>query len=387
MLTAHDDRLLLYAKAPGTQLTGINTALLAEVSDAHLHVALAAAPPITLHGDYLWRTDGNSPLRIRDGAATVFFSGYEPRGHTLRRVGDGDLGFQAPPLPIMILDDPDPAAGKWIEAVWQAPGGPLVGWCHVEEPALGGKLMLPRIDWLSSVDDGLVWRWRGTLLRLPPGSAELGWRNGFFAGGFGDLCVVPDRAGRWLYLFFSSYHPREERQGVAMLRLAADRHEDPPDLWTRTGWNRDPASPPMPLWPVHRGFRHRDPDSFWGPAVHYNRPLGAWVMLLNRTAGGHADFRQQGIYASLNRDIGDPQGWSPPLAIVSGGAWYPQAIGTGEGCGDTEVDADGRFFMAGFSAWRIRFDRPRTPGVTARPLACSPADFARLFGAGRRCPW
>lgn len=37
---------------------------------------------------------------------------------------------------------------------------------------------------------------------------------------------------------------------------------------------------------MRRGWRHADPDGFWGPALHYNRALGAFVMLFNRTAGG-----------------------------------------------------------------------------------------------------
>lgn len=224
-------------------LTGINAGPLAEVSDGTLHVTFSAAPPTTLHDGYLWRTDGNSPLAIRDGVATVFFSGYEPRGHTLRRVGGRDLRFEAPPLPVMIVDDPDPASGKWIEAAWRAPGGLLIAWCHVEAPAPDGRLVLPRIDWMTSLDDGLVWQWRGTLVRLPPEKANLGWRNGFFAGGFGDLCLVPDRADRWLYLFHSSYHPDEAAQGVAVLRLPADCPEGVAELWTGAGWCRDPGLP------------------------------------------------------------------------------------------------------------------------------------------------
>lgn len=368
-------------------MTEINVPAVAGASDRDLQVELSAAPPRTLHGRYLWRTDGNSPLRIRSGTATVFFSGYEPRGHTLRRVGPSDLQFQAPPLPVMILDDPDPVAGKWIEAVWQAPGGPLFAWCHVEEPAPGGSgLMLPRIDWLISWDEGLVWRWRGTLLRLPTDQAEPGWRNGFFAGGFGDLSVVAGGSGR-LYLFFSSYHPREEAQGVSVLRLLAADPGARPELWTATGWRVGADAVPCPLWSVRRGFRHPDPDAFWGPAVHYNRALRGWVMMLNRTAGGHRDFRQEGIYVSLSRALDDPLGWSPPMKIVAGGAWYPQAIGLGEGEGDTEAGTTARFFMAGFSAWQIHFGLPGQRAAAFEPLVCSGDGFARLFGTDRRCPW
>lgn len=72
---------------------------------------------------------------------------------------------------------------------------------------------------------------------------------------------------------------------------------------------------------------------------------------------------------------------------MTGGAWYPQAIGMDDGCGDTEVGDSSRFFMAGFSAWQVRFERARPGDDRERPLACTPADFARLFGADRRCPW
>lgn len=54
--------------------------------------------------------------------------------------------------------------------------------------------------------------------------------------------------------------------------------------------------------------------------MHYNRALDAFVMLLNRTAAGHGDLPQEGIYASMNHDLADAEGWSPPLQIVRGGA-------------------------------------------------------------------
>jgi hypothetical protein len=110
-------------------------------------------------------------------------------------------------------------------------------------------------------------------------------------------------------------------------------------------------------------------------------------MLLNRTAGGHGDFVQEGIYASINQALDNPDGWSTPLQFVRGGAWYPQVVGLGEGQGDTKAGPGGRFFMGGFSAWDIDFSVPTPRGVLQRPLSPTAADFARLFGAGRRCPW
>ena len=362
--------------------------MIAEVGNACLHVAFRAASPLTLHDRTCWRTDGNSPVRITRDGAMAFFSSYTPIGHTLRRRGRRDLWFDEPPVPVKLHDDPDPSVGKWIEAIWQEPGGPLHGWYHGEELAPGStKLFVPHIGRALSEDEGLSWRCCGEVLRLPSSLADRSWQNGFFAGGYGDLSVVPDRSGKALYLFFTSYHPDETMQGVAVLRLSAMDLSAPAELWGRDGWSSGGATSVRPLWPVARGWRHADPDSFWGPAVHYNRAIEAYVMLLNRTAGGAGDLVQEGIYASLNRDLADPRGWSTPLQLVRGGAWYPQAIGLEDGCGDAEVGAVGRFFMAGFSAWKIEISPPRAEPGSARPLACTKQEFVRLFGADRRCPW
>jgi len=360
----------------------------AVVSNGQLRVRFRPAPPLTLHGRTCWRTDGNSPVRIGRDAAVAFFSLYDPIGHTLRRVGRPDLRFDAAPVPVKFLDDPEPGIGKWIEAIWQAPGGALHGWFHAETPAGGaGKLFTPHMGRAVSEDDGLTWRHRGDLLRLPIDRTDLSWRNGFFAGGYGDLCALPDREGRWVYVFFSSYHPDEAAQGVAVLRVPAAEPSAPPMLWTARGWSTDGRLPLRPIWPMRRGWRHADPDGFWGPAVHYNHALGAFVMLLNRTAGGTGDLVQEGIYASLNRDLSYPEAWNAPLRIVRGGAWYPQAIGLEEGRGDTEVGAVGRFFMAGFSAWTIEFSSVADEVGAGQPLTSTSQQFATLFGADRRCPW
>lgn len=364
------------------------TTVLAEVGVEHMHVAFREASPLTLHGRSCWRTDGNSPVRVSHNDATVYFSSYQPIGHTLRRRGSRDLRFEDQPVPVRLIDDPDPGVGKWIEAIWQEPGGPLHGWYHGEEAApCAAKLYVPYIGKALSEDDGLSWRCHRELLRLPAGRADCDWQNGFFAGGYGDLSVVPDRGGRTLYLFFSSYHPAEKAQGVAVLRMSTDISSAPPVWWTAAGWRAVGEHRPKPLWPAVRGWRHSDPDCFWGPAVHYNRALEAYVMLLNHTAGGAGDLLQEGIYVSINPALDDPAAWSPPLQIVRGGAWYPQAVGLEEGCGDTEAGAIARFFMAGFSGWEIEFSKPAGRPTTRRPLTCTKQGFVELFGADRRCPW
>jgi hypothetical protein len=360
--------------------------VLAEAANAHLRVAFRAASPLTLHDRTCWRTDGNSPVRIDGGGATVFFSSYLPIGHTLRRRGSSDLRFDDPAVRVRLDDDPDPRIGKWIEAIWREGNGVLHGWYHGEEPApCTAKLFLPYIGQVVSQDDGYSWRCCGELLRTPAEQAECSWQNGFFAGGYGDLSVVPDRAGQFLYLFFTSYRSDERAQGVAVLRMEGPLGR--PAWWCSDGWRAIGERHPRPLWPAARGWRHADPDCFWGPAVHYNRALGAYVMLLNHTAAGNADLLQEGIFASVNPALDNPDGWSEPLRIVRGGAWYPQAVGLEVGSGDTEAGAVARFFMAGFSAWEIEFSRPDGGRRASHALTCTKADFARLFGTGRRCPW
>jgi hypothetical protein len=356
---------------------------MAEVADEHLCVTLRAAPPLTLHDEHCWRTDGNSPVLSSDSEVVVFFSYYEPRGHTLRRRGRQIGDFTEPAATVELLDDPDPAVGKWIEAVWRDPGGQLRGWYHAEEPALcPRKLPALHIGELVSDDGGRRWRCRGEVLRMP--SFDCSWQNGFLVGGCGDLCVVPDHPGERLYLFYTSYHTDERAQGVAVARFSA-RRSHPLEMWCDGDWQPRVDLPPRPLWPVRRGWRHAGPDSFWGPAVHYNRVLGRYVMLLNRTAGGAGDLRQEGIYVSTSATLEDPTQWTQPLKLVTGGGWYPQVIGVGSGDSDTRAGGAARFFMAGFSAWQIDFAAGAEMSLS-RPLRPTQQDFLGLFG-DRRCPW
>lgn len=365
--------------------------VVAEAGNEHMHVTLRTSAPLALHDlGTCWRTDGNSAVRVTGDGATVFFSNYEPIGHTFRRRGTRCLHFEEKPVRIRLIDDPDPTVGKWIEAVWLDPGGLLHGWYHAEEVApCPTRLYVPHIGEVISHDDGASWQCRGELLRMPADRVECTWQNGFFAGGYGDLSVVPDRDGQALYLFFSSYHSDDISQGVAVARLPIAGGPTSAGLvwWSTEGWRPPDIRGPKPLWPALRGWRHADPDCFWGPALHYNRALDGYVMLLNRTSGGAGDLVQEGIYASFNRTLDDPAAWSRPLKLVSGGAWYPQVVGLEDGCGDAEAGAIGRFFMAGFSAWEIELSNPEPRGTPNRPLRPTKADFSRAFGPARRCPW
>jgi hypothetical protein len=359
------------------------TRTVAEIGDEHLRIRLRAAPPLTLHGDYCWRTDGNSPMLSEDGEAILFFSHYEPRGHTLRRRSRLDLRTMGAAMPVELLDDPDPQTGKWIEAVWREPSGLLRGWYHGERRApCDRRIYIPHIGELVSEDDGRRWHCRGEVLRTT--LFDCSWQNGFFAGGYGDFCVVPDCKGERLFLFFTSYHTDERAQGIALARMPA-KEPSLLELWSEAGWQLAKDLAPTPLWPIERGWRHADPASFWGPAVHFNHALQRYVMLLNRTKGGAGDLRQEGVYISTSADLENPKGWSVPLQLVKGGAWYPQVISLEPGGGDTCAGGIARFFMAGFSAWEIEFAASAGPR-TWQPLKPTAEDFVQAFG-DRRCPW
>lgn len=251
--------------------------------------------------------------------------------------------------------------------MWRAPDGALHGWYHGEELApCPRRSFAQHIGALVSHDDGVNWGVLGDVLRAMPAQLDCGYRNGFMVGGYGDFCVVPDCARRYFYLHFSSYIADEAAQGIAVARYPIAQRDRPRaalELWTGEGWRPAAGRVPQPIWGVRRGWRHADPDAFWGPAVHFNHALGGYVMLLNRTKAGNADYRSEGIYLSFNPQLDEPGGWSQPLRIVQGGGWYPQAIGAGVSEGDSEIAAGARLFISGYSAWRIdfRLGRPAPP--------------------------
>ncbi len=236
---------------------------------------------------------------------------------------------------------------------------------------------------MQSDDDGATWRLGEVLLRAPTDLFDCGYRNGFLAGGYGDFTVIPDRDGRYFYLHHSSYVPMERSQGIAVARYPIAASGNPAgalEIWRDGSWERGDADLPSPVFPAVRGWGHPDPDAFWGPAVHHNRHLRTYVMLLNHTQHGEGDIRQEGIYCSFNEDLSDPTGWSVPVCIVKGGGWYPQVIGLGLEDGDTSAGATARFFMTGFSAWEIQFSRSRK--VPAAPVEISWSSMLEQFSRG-----
>lgn len=367
-------------------------------ADSHvmgIRARLQPAPPLQLYVDPTEWADCNSPVLREGDRSLAFVSSFQPLGHGHRRVGGRSLRSLGPMEPVSIRDDPTPDRGKWIESVMRHADGRLYGWYHAETRLDGDPpLFLPAIGAMVSDDDGVSWRLIGEPLALSFPGSNTDFANGFVAGGTGDFCAVADSQREYVYLYASSYGPIEEGQGLIAARCPIDGLGDPHgalEIWLgEGGWGHaDGRALPRPFLPPTRGWRYADPDAFWGPAIHYNRALDAYVMLLNRTAGGFRDWRQEGVYVSFCDRLDEPLGWTPPQRIVDGGLWYPQVVGAGAGDGDSRAGARARFFLSGFSAWQIAFTRedPSTPWPPAvainRQAVAELTETEPRGGAGR----
>ena len=107
--------------------------------------------------------------------------------------------------------------------------------------------------------------------------------------------------------------------------------------------------------PFHDG--NQAADVFWGASVHWNTYLEQFVMLFNRAKD--EGFGTEGIYVSYAPSLSDPEQWTPPEKLISGGEWYPQAVGLENGTGtDRLAGRRARFFLTGKSNRLIEFERP-----------------------------
>lgn len=277
----------------------------------------------------------------------------------------------------------------WMEAAWADEDGTVFSWYHHEPAGLfgGSYLTAPVICAAVSFDGGKTVHDLGTILESGDpidGNAQ----NGFFAGGHGDFSVVLDRERRFFYFFFTNYGGSVENQGIVVARMAfEDRFEPVGKLqkYYNGEWNEPGLGGAVtPIFPTVRTWQAVDPDSFWGPAVHWNTHLNRWVMLLNH-ASGEPGWAQEGVYVSFCEDITNPASWKTPRKILDGSvlpSWstfYPQVMGLEAGGTDTLAGEVARFYIAGYSAWEIVFSNedpeqgsetpsePTTPEVNPEP--------------------
>jgi hypothetical protein len=333
---------------------------------------LTPAAPIRLPG----AVDSNSP-------AVWLLEGGEPQLRVLTStsgwpslaVGAG-LGRLGPATPVGWINHP--GHGVWMESVITDDFGTWYGFYHNEIPAElcdREDRMLPRIGAARSHDAGVTWEDLGPILEAPPGWHECATPNRYFVGGVGDVSVVLDQEGKYLYLFFSQYSRYAWAQGVAQARLLWAARDEPvgrvevraDDIWRpathhmevdeagqqHASWVYDPGTPLLPvLHPWHDADRAT--DAFWGASVHWNTHLQQYVMLVNRTKD--EQFGQEGIYVAYTPTLEDPGAWTVPTRLIGGGSWYPQVVGLQQGQGtDAVAGARARYFQGGVSNYFIDF--------------------------------
>ena len=347
--------LLLVAAGAAAQKMSVPTA------------TLRPADALTLPGG----VDSNSPV-VWDGedGRTEMYVVTSINGQPARSAGSY-LTLLDNLQPVAL--EPWPGGGVWMEAIVRDHDA-WYGFYHNENRASacrGRDIAYARIGAARSDDFGATWTDLGIILDMPPEMFACGTANRYFAGGFGDMSVLPDRLHRDLYLYFSQYARDAGQQGIGVARLAwADR--DAPvgklmvwsnGIWMpgsvredsdgRSQWVYPPATPLVrPTRPWHD--TDRAADAYWGPSIHWNTFLRQYVMLLNRASD--ETFAQEGIYVSFNSRLGDPQAWSPPQRILGGGSWYPQVVGVEVGRGtDTWAGRVARFYMSGRSNHVIEF--------------------------------
>lgn len=318
--------------------------------------------------------DSNTPIirEPRDGDARIFaitsFGGTPS-------LSVGDALDRLPPA-AAVQFDPHPGHGVWMESVIPAEDGAWYGFYHQERPAEEcgrDDRFIPRLAAARSSDQGRTWEPLGLVLEMPAATHACGSSNRFVLGGVGDVSVMLDAEKQDLYFFYSQYVRDAARQGVAVARMLwADR--DSPEgriavwqdgVWMPTREHLDdesgelaweyPVGTPLvaPRQPWHDG--NAAADVFWGPALHWNSYLQHYVMLVNRARD--ETFNTDGIYVAFARTLNDPDAWSAPRKLASGGGWYAQVVGLEADGTDRQAGQRARFFQTGKSEFFVEFSR------------------------------
>lgn len=303
-------------------------------------------------------TDSNSPAFWKNGKFHIIVSNERPRravGPSLEELGTPQVGS--------FLN----ASGlRWIEGVFHRQHV-TYGIYHLEttHTECEGRpyYRVPEIGLAKSYDDGLHWIDLGIVLSesIPDLSCEA-TINRFFPGSVGDPSWYVDVKRGYAYILFSAYSQDIEQQGVQIARIAISDFESPVgkvwrwtgNMWDAPGLNGagQPVLKPENSWHSHRA------DGFWGPSVHYNTYLEAFVILMSRTL--NHDFDQDGNYVAYATDIGNPLTWTTPRKFLSGeeSSWYPQVIGAKEMRGtDSLAGQTSRLFLHGQSEWLLHFEK------------------------------
>ena len=308
------------------------------------------------------RTDGNSPAFWNQGKLTLFSSIGSPQ---IISESPDQFGPWKSEVVGGTIQDRSPA---WIESAWMADDGILFAWYHHEPSGICGDeshLTAPEIGAAISFDGGKTLEDLGIVMKsgeYPNCDA----RNGYFAGGHGDLTVVPDREHKYFYFIFSNYGGALDEQGVAVARMAyEDRFGPVGSVWKfrEDGWNEPGLGGRVtPIYPAQKSWEFEDANAFWGPSVHWNTYLEKYVILMNH-ACCEVGWLQEGIYVSYVSDLSDVSTWGKPTKLLDGenigfrAGFYPQVMGLEEGETDSVSGWYARLYIQGVSTWEIIFSR------------------------------
>ncbi len=324
------------------------------VSIDGVQVTVEDAPPLTFPSN----TDCNSPIWWSGERMHILNS----TGHPVHSTGSGVTAMTRG-TPIVYTGWRD--GGRWIESVHQDPDGTLYGWYH-NEPAhyvpdeyhQGRQFPMtaPFIGAAVSHDDGTTWDDLGLILAGGPDTLHLEARNFWFAGGNGDFSVILDRAGEYVYILFGTYYKDEAQQGISLARMRYADRQGPVgkvQKWHAGAWSEPGLNGAVtPIVPVRSGWYSPQPDTFWGPSVHWNTALKRYVILMNHAIDPR--WKQEGVYMSLSPDL-SPGSWTPPVRLLETTGWYPQVVGLGTGETEREAGAVCRLFIHGTSNHMLRF--------------------------------
>jgi hypothetical protein len=325
-----------------------------------IRIELEDAPELKFPGDRTGGTDCNSPGWWSDGKFFVLNS----TGHPWRSSG-ADVTQMGPSTAIVYSTFRD--GGRWIESVHQEVDGTLFGWYHNEpanfipEEVQKGKpnrLTAPMIGALVSHDNGTTWDDLGIVLAGGPDTNNYDTPNFFFAGGNGDFSVILDRQGEYFYFLMGTYYKDVTQQGIALARMRHTDLEGPVGKvmkWYNGDWQEPGLCGNVtPNIPVRSDWYNPQPDTMWGPSVHWNTHIQQYVILMNRATDPR--WKQEGIYISFTPDISDPNSWTEPLRILETPGWYPQVIGCDTSKHETEREAGqlSRLFIHGKSNYFLK---------------------------------
>lgn len=327
------------------------------------------------------RIEGNTPLVWSSDPAGPLYLFTSDGWSTCRLSCESieDLGNW---LDVVEVELPQPEEGEnlavYIEAIIPDSVGDLYGFYHIEYPICHVEdrryrcdsrgMMSPAIGAAVSGDDGLTWKDQGIIISTGHWACD-GWiGNGDFIGGNGDFSAVLDLTRTYVYFYYTNYYGGPTEQGIAVARMKWKMRDlEAPAMsvwkWYEGGWTeKGLGGRTSAVIQVEEPWDDPGYDSFWGPAVHYNSYLRAFVMLLNHTSGSAERLcwpaDRESIYVSYCFDLDRPYLWTDPKPLTDVEKRhfrYPQIVGMEDGETDREAGQHMRFFLWGRSTKTLTF--------------------------------